>query len=311
MPARNDIHSILIQGSGPIVIGQACEFDYSGTKAVRVLKEVGICVILAHNHPVTIMTDPGFADATCIEALKPNAILPAMGGRTLLNLAVALDKNGILERYDVELSGASEETIDIAEDRQRFHSTMQNLDLDIPRDGFACSSEQTNRILDRFGLRAIIRPASTLCDVGGSVVYNRDEFEERVKWGLSRSPIGEILIVEALIGWKEYELEVMRDLVDQCVVVCSIENMDPLGIHTGDSITVAPQQTLTDKEYQMMSDAVFTVIRALGVETGGSNIQFAFKNGRAYVLEVHPRASRTIPFVSMAIGINWIDIAIP
>ncbi len=323
MPKRDDVKSILVLGSGPIVIGQACEFDYSGTQAVRALKEEGIRVILINSNPATIMTDPSIADATYVEPLecdmveriiereKPDALLPTMGGQTALNLTVNLDESGVLEKHNIKLLGASIESIQLAEDREKFHATMVKTGLDIPVGGFAKSLDEAVEVLEITGLPAIIRPSFTLGGVGGSVVYNREEFEERVSWGLMRSPIGEVLIEEALMGWKEFELEVMRDNSDQCVVICSIENVDPLGVHTGDSITVAPAMTLTDKEYQRMRDAAFKVIRSIGIETGGSNIQFAVnpKNGRMVVIEMNPRVSRSSALASKATGFPIARIA--
>ncbi|MFH1736248.1 MAG: carbamoyl-phosphate synthase large subunit [bacterium] len=323
MPKRNDIQSILILGSGPIVIGQACEFDYSGTQAVKALQEEGIRVILVNSNPATIMTDPALADATYVEPLetdvveriiameKPDAILPTMGGQTGLNLAMNLNSAGILEKYGVKLLGASPEAIELAENRDQFITAMRRIGLNLPKGGYARSLDEAMSIGNETGMPAIIRPSFTLGGVGGSVVFNREEFEERVRWGLSRSPVGEVLIEEALIGWKEFELEVMRDCADQCVVICSIENFDPLGIHTGDSITVAPQQTLTDKEYQVMRDAAFAVIREVGVETGGSNIQFALnpQNGHMVIIEMNPRVSRSSALASKATGFPIARIA--
>ncbi|NQU04836.1 MAG: carbamoyl-phosphate synthase large subunit [Calditrichaeota bacterium] len=323
MPKRENIKSVMVLGSGPIVIGQACEFDYSGTQAVRALKEEGIRVILVNSNPATIMTDPSLADATYIEPLevdmveriiaieKPDCILPTMGGQTALNLAMDLDAKGVLKKYGVRLLGASIRAIRLAENREEFHHTMQRIDLEMPIGGFAKSLPEAISVLEKTGLPAIIRPSFTLGGVGGSIVYNHEEFEERAEWGLARSPIGEVLIEEALMGWKEFELEVMRDNADQCVVVCSIENMDPLGIHTGDSITVAPAMTLTDKEYQTMRDASFAIIREIGVETGGSNIQFAVnpENGRMVVIEMNPRVSRSSALASKATGFPIARIA--
>ncbi|MCB2200201.1 carbamoyl-phosphate synthase large subunit [bacterium] len=323
MPKRTDIQTILVLGSGPIVIGQACEFDYSGTQAIRALKEEGYCVVLVNSNPATIMTDPGLADATYVEALevdmverviereRPDAILPTLGGQTALNLALDLNKAGVLERYGVQLLGASVEAIDLAEDREKFHAAMARIGLDVPRGGFAKTMDEALEVLEQTGMPVIIRPSFTLGGVGGSIVYNREEFEERAHWGLSRSPISEILIEEALFGWKEFELEVMRDNADQCVIICSIENLDPLGVHTGDSITVAPQQTLTDKEYQAMRDASFKVIREVGVETGGSNIQFGVHptTGRMVVIEMNPRVSRSSALASKATGFPIARIA--
>ncbi len=316
MPRNKELHSILVLGSGPIVIGQACEFDYSGTQAVRALKEEGLRVILVNSNPATIMTDPGLADATYIEPLeldileriiereKPEALLPTMGGQTGLNLGIKLAQAGVLSRHHIRLLGASERAIELAENRELFHSAMQRIGLAVPQSGFAKSLDEARQVVEKIGLPLIIRPSFTLGGMGGAVVYNRDELEERIKRGLLLSPIGQIQIEEALLGWKEFELEVMRDHADQCVVICSIENLDPLGIHTGDSITVAPQQTLTDKEYQVMRDAAFAVIREVGVETGGSNIQFAVhpKTGRLVVIEMNPRVSRSSALASKATG---------
>jgi len=313
----------MVLGSGPIVIGQACEFDYSGTQAVRALREEGLKVILVNSNPATIMTDPGLADATYVEALEPDmverviarerpqALLPTMGGQTALNLTMELESKGVFERYGVRLIGANTDAIRLAEDRQEFHAAMARIGLEMPRGGFAHSMEEALSVVEMTGLPAIIRPSFTLGGVGGSVVFNREEFEDRVRWGLSRSPVTQILIEEALIGWKEFELEVMRDHADQCVMICSIENLDPLGVHTGDSITVAPQQTLTDKEYQVMRDAAFLVIREVGVETGGSNIQFAVdpKTGRQVVIEMNPRVSRSSALASKATGFPIARIA--
>jgi carbamoyl-phosphate synthase large subunit len=323
MPRQPDINSVMVIGSGPIIIGQACEFDYSGTQAVRALKEEGLRVILVNSNPATIMTDRDLADVTYIEALeldmveriiakeKPDALLPTMGGQTALNLAVALDEAKILQKHGIRLLGASIDAIQLAENRENFYNAMRAVGLKTPKGGFANTLETAFNVLEKTGLPAIIRPSFTLGGVGGSVVYNREEFEARCNWGMSRSPIREILIEEALIGWKEFELEVMRDQADQCVVICSIENFDPLGIHTGDSITVAPQQTLTDKEYQKMRDAAFKVIRKVGVETGGSNIQFAVhpQNGRMVVIEMNPRVSRSSALASKATGFPIARIA--
>ncbi len=323
MPKRDDIHTVLVLGSGPIVIGQACEFDYSGTQAIRALREEGLRVVLINSNPATVMTDPSLSDATYIEALepdlveriiareKPDALLPTMGGQTALNLALSLADAGVLNRYGVRLLGANRKAIRLAEDREQFHHAMNDIGLNVPIGGFAKSLEEAKTVIELTGLPVIIRPSFTLGGVGGSIVYNLQEFEERVSWGLSSSPVGEIQIEEALIGWKEFELEVMRDHADQCVVVCSIENIDPLGVHTGDSITVAPQQTLTDKEYQRMRDAAFAVIRKIGVETGGSNIQFAVHpdNGKMVVIEMNPRVSRSSALASKATGFPIARIA--
>ncbi len=324
MPTPKDMpKTILVLGSGPIVIGQACEFDYSGTQAIRALREEGIRVVLVNSNPATIMTDPELSDATYIEALepdmverviareRPDALLPTMGGQTALNLTIDLDEAGVLEKYGVRLIGASVKAIQLAEDRRRFHAAMGRIGLEVPRGGLAGSVEEARDILEMTGLPAIIRPSFTLGGVGGAVVYNREEFDQRVTWGISRSPMGEVLIEEALLGWKEFELEVMRDHADQCVVICAIENLDPLGVHTGDSITVAPQQTLTDREYQLMRDAAFAVIREVGVETGGSNIQFALHpgTGRLVVIEMNPRVSRSSALASKATGFPIARIA--
>jgi len=323
MPKNEKIKSIMVLGSGPIVIGQACEFDYSGTQAIRALKEEGIRVILVNSNPATIMTDPSIADATYVEPLeadmieriiereRPDSVLPTMGGQTALNLAMDLDAVGVFQRHGVRLLGASVRSIRMAEDREQFHGAMCRIGLDMPVGGFAKSVDDAKEILEKTKLPAIIRPSFTLGGVGGSVVYNNEEFEKAVSWGLAGSPINEVLIEEALIGWKEFELEVMRDSADQCVVICSIENLDPLGVHTGDSITVAPAMTLTDKEYQQMRDAAFAVIREIGVDTGGSNIQFAVnpKNGRLVVIEMNPRVSRSSALASKATGFPIARIA--
>ncbi len=323
MPARTDITSILIIGSGPIVIGQACEFDYSGTQAVRALKKLGYRVILANSNPATIMTDPEIADATYIEPLtlefleqiiereRPDALLPTMGGQTALNLAKDLYKTGVLEKFNVELIGASFDAIDIAEDRGRFQTTMQSIGLDIPEGDTAGTIEEAEEIATRTGFPVIIRPAYTLGGIGASVAYNIEEFHDLVSLGLRASPVNMVLVEESLVGWKEFELEVMRDHVDNVVVVCSIENFDPLGIHTGDSITVAPAQTLTDKEFQVMRDAAVSVIRAVGVDTGGSNIQFGLhpETGRMVVIEMNPRVSRSSALASKATGFPIAKVA--
>lgn len=316
MPQRKDISSVLILGSGPIVIGQACEFDYSGTQATKALKEKGIRVILVNSNPATIMTDPQMADATYIEPLtvsvlvkiiekeKPDAILPTVGGQTALNLAMALAKEGVLERYGVRLIGAQPEAIRKAEDRELFKKSMEKIAMRIPRSGMAFSLEDAHKIREEIGLPLIIRPAFTLGGTGGGHCTRIEDFEEVVTKGLSASPIGQILVEESVVGWKEYELEVMRDSMDNVVIICSIENVDPMGVHTGDSITVAPQQTLSDKEYQKMRDAAIKIIREIGVETGGSNIQFAVnpKNGDMIVIEMNPRVSRSSALASKATG---------
>jgi carbamoyl-phosphate synthase large subunit len=323
MPKRTDLEKILIIGSGPIIIGQACEFDYSGTQACRALKEEGYRVILVNSNPATIMTDPELADKTYIEPLtsdvvesiiqreRPQALLPTMGGQTSLNLAVELAEKGILERYGVELIGAKLEAIKKAEDRELFKKAIENIGLEVPQGGFARSLDQALELIDLVKYPAIIRPAFTLGGTGGSVAYNVEEFKAHVQWGLDCSPISEVLIEQSVIGWKEFELEVMRDLADNVVIICSIENFDPMGIHTGDSITVAPIQTLTDREYQWMRDAAIQIIREIGVETGGSNIQFAQnpKTGRVVVIEMNPRVSRSSALASKATGFPIAKIA--
>jgi carbamoyl-phosphate synthase large subunit len=323
MPKRRDIHKILIIGSGPIVIGQGCEFDYSGTQACKVLKNAGYKIILVNSNPATIMTDPEMADRTYIEPItpqivekvirkeRPDSLLPTLGGQTGLNTAVALAQAGILKKYNVRLLGANLMAIRKAEERDLFKKTMQQCGLEVPRSGYAKSWEEAKKIVEYIGFPAIIRPSYTLGGTGGNVAYNREEYEKYIHWGLGLSPKGEVLVEESVIGWKEYELEVMRDKKDNCVVVCSIENLDPMGIHTGDSITVAPAQTLTDKEYQIMRDAALKVIRAIGVETGGSNIQFAVNpdTGKLYVIEMNPRVSRSSALASKATGFPIAKIA--
>ena len=323
MPKRTDIKSILIIGAGPIVIGQACEFDYSGTQACRALREEGYRIILINSNPATIMTDPDMADATYVEPVvwevvakiiekeRPDALLPTMGGQTALNCALDLVREGVLEKYHVELIGASQDAIDKAEDRQRFRQAMDKIGLESPRSGFAHSMEEAWVTLDKVGFPAIIRPSFTMGGSGGGIAYNRDEFEEICKRGLELSPTSELLIDESIIGWKEYEFEVVRDKNDNCIIVCSIENIDPMGIHTGDSITVAPAQTLTDKEYQRLRDASLAVLREIGVETGGSNVQFAVNpdNGRVMVIEMNPRVSRSSALASKATGFPIAKVA--
>ena len=323
MPKRIDIKSVLIIGAGPIVIGQACEFDYSGTQACRALREAGYHVILVNSNPATIMTDPDVADATYIEPVhwetiakiikkeKPDALLPTMGGQTGLNCALDLVREGILKKYDVELIGASRESIDKAEDRALFQKAMKKIGLQTPRSGLAHSMEEAWKILGEVGFPAIIRPSFTLGGSGGGIAYNRDEFLEICIRGLELSPTTEILIDESIVGWKEFELEVIRDKKDNCIIVCSIENLDPVGIHTGDSITVAPAQTLTDKEYQQMRDAAIAILREIGVETGGSNVQFAINpdDGRLIVIEMNPRVSRSSALASKATGFPIAKIA--
>src|ERR1700675_1717701 len=285
MPKRTDLRKILIIGSGPIVIGQACEFDYSGTQACKALREEGFEVVLVNSNPATIMTDPETADRTYVEPLtpefvakviereRPQALLPTLGGQTGLNLAVALAEDGTLDRFGVELIGAKLPAIKMAEDRHLFKQAMERIGLALPRSAQVASVEEAREVVRRIGYPAIIRPSFTLGGTGGSVAYNPEEFEDSVRWGLSASPVPTVLVEESVIGWKEFELEVMRDLADNVVIICSIENVDPMGVHTGDSVTVAPAQTLTDKEYQLMRDAAIAIIREIGVETGGSNIQ--------------------------------------
>ena len=323
MPKRADLHKILIIGSGPIVIGQACEFDYSGTQACKALKAEGYQVVLVNSNPATIMTDPGFADRTYIEPLaaeyleaiiareKPDALLPTVGGQTALNLSVELAEKGILDQHNVQLIGASLNAIKMAEDRLWFKDAMRKVGLDVPRSVLVNNVEAALKASDQLGFPIIVRPSFTLGGTGSGVAYNRVEFADTVRWGLQASPVHEVLIEESVIGWKEFELEVMRDHADNAVVVCSIENFDPMGVHTGDSITVAPAQTLTDKEYQRMRDAAFAVIRVVGVETGGSNIQFAVEpeTGRMVVIEMNPRVSRSSALASKATGFPIAKIA--
>jgi carbamoylphosphate synthase large subunit/REP element-mobilizing transposase RayT len=324
MPRNNELKKILLIGSGPIVIGQGCEFDYSGVQACKALREEGYRVVLVNSNPATIMTDPEFADRTYVEPItaevieaiiereKPDAILPTMGGQTALNAAMELNRNGALARHNVKLIGANAQAIAKGEDRQLFKEAMLRIGLDVPRSGIAHSVEDAGKIADAIGsFPLIIRPAFTLGGSGGGIAYNREELAEIAAGGLAISPVNEVLIEESLVGWKEFEMEVMRDRADNCVVVCSIENFDPMGIHTGDSITVAPVQTLTDKEFQMMRDAAFAVIREIGVETGGSNIQFAVnpENGRMVVIEMNPRVSRSSALASKATGFPIAKIA--
>ena len=316
MPKRTDINSILILGAGPIIIGQACEFDYSGTQACQALKEEGYRVILVNSNPATIMTDPALADATYIEPVKwpivekiiqkerPDAILPTMGGQTALNCSLDLNRHGVLKKYDVELIGASCEAIDKAEDRELFDNAMTTIGLETPQHGMAHNMEQAYEALEKVGFPCIIRPSFTLGGTGGGIAYNREEFDDICARGLELSPTNELLIDESLIGWKEFELEVVRDKNDNCIIVCSIENLDAMGVHTGDSITVAPAQTLTDKEYQQLRNAAIAVLREIGVETGGSNVQFAVspQNGRMVIIEMNPRVSRSSALASKATG---------
>ncbi|MFN5750850.1 MAG: carbamoyl-phosphate synthase large subunit, partial [Pseudanabaena sp.] len=317
MPRRNDIQKILLIGAGPIVIGQACEFDYSGTQACKVLRDEGYYVILVNSNPATIMTDPSTADRTYVEPItpevvaqiiekeRPDAILPTMGGQTALNTAVALAKMGVLEKYGVELIGAKLDAIEMAEDRKLFKEAMERIGVAMCPSGLATTMEESRVIAQSIGTYPlIIRPAFTLGGTGGGIAYNQEEFEEICASGLEASPVSQILIERSLIGWKEYELEVMRDLADNVVIICSIENIDPMGIHTGDSITVAPAQTLTDKEYQRLRDYAIKIIREIGVETGGSNIQFSInpENGEVVVIEMNPRVSRSSALASKATG---------
>src|SRR6187401_348749 len=323
MPKRTDLKRILVIGSGPIVIGQACEFDYSGTQACKALRAEGLEVILINSNPATIMTDPEMADRTYVEPLtpemaeaiiakeRPDAVLPTVGGQTALNLAIELHERGILEKYNVKLIGASIDAIKVAEDRLLFRNAMQEIGVEVPRSGVAKSLEEALAIVEDTGFPAIIRPSFTLGGVGGGIAYNVEAFRELAGRGIDLSPVHEILIEESVIGWKEYELEVMRDVADNFVVICSIENIDPMGVHTGDSITVAPALTLTDKEYQRMRDIARRIIRRVGVETGGSNIQFAInpENGRIVVIEMNPRVSRSSALASKATGFPIAKIA--
>ncbi len=323
MPKRTDIESILIIGAGPIIIGQACEFDYSGTQACKALKEDGYRIILVNSNPATIMTDPELADATYIEPItpefvekiiekeRPDAILPTMGGQTGLNTALALDKNGVLEKYGCELIGADQNAIAKAEDRKLFDTAMKKIGLELPRADVAHNLDEAKAVLEMVGLPAIIRPSFTMGGTGGGIAYNKEEFFHIVERGLDASPTNEVLIDESLIGWKEYEMEVVRDKADNAIIVCSIENVDPMGVHTGDSITVAPALTLTDKEYQIMRNASIAVLREIGVETGGSNVQFAVnpEDGRLVVIEMNPRVSRSSALASKATGFPIAKVA--
>ena len=334
MPRRADIHSVLIIGAGPIIIGQACEFDYSGTQACKALKEEGYRVVLVNSNPSTIMTDPEFADRTYIEPITAECVekiiarevaelkragangklvlLPTLGGQTALNTAMALKKRGTLDKFGIEMIGANAAAIRRGEDRQVFKDLMISIGLDVPISGTAHQVEEARAVAEKIGrYPLIIRPAYTLGGTGGGIAYNREDFDEIAKRGLEFSPVSEILVEESLLGWKEFEMEIMRDRADNCVVICSIENFDPMGVHTGDSITVAPIQTLTDKEFQIMRDASFAVIRAVGVETGGSNIQFAVNpdNGRMVIIEMNPRVSRSSALASKATGFPIAKIA--
>lgn len=323
MPKRNDLKTILIIGAGPIVIGQACEFDYSGAQACKALREEGYRVVLVNSNPATIMTDPEMADATYIEPIhwevvekiiakeRPCAVLPTMGGQTALNCALELEEKGVLAKYNVEMIGATADAIDKAEDRSRFDAAMKKIGLECPRAGIAHSMEEAYGVLDEVGFPCIIRPSFTMGGTGGGIAYNKEEFDEICSNGLDLSPTNELLIDESLIGWKEYEMEVVRDKNDNCIIVCSIENFDPMGIHTGDSITVAPAQTLTDKEYQLMRNASLAVLREIGVETGGSNVQFGINpaDGRMVLIEMNPRVSRSSALASKATGFPIAKIA--
>src|SRR4030088_296910 len=324
MPRNNELRKILLIGSGPIVIGQGCDVDYSGVQACKAPREEGYEIVLVNSNPATIMSDPTLADRTYIEPItpevieaimereKPDAILPTMGGQTALNAAMELNRNGALARHNVKLIGANAQAIAKGEDRQLFKEAMLRIGLDVPRSGIAHSIADASHVADTIGkFPLIIRPAFTLGGSGGGIAYNRDELDEIVERGLDLSPVTEVLIEESLVGWKEFEMEVMRDCADNCVVVCSIENFDPMGVHTGDSITVAPAQTLTDREYQIMRDASFAVIREIGVETGGSNIQFAVNpdNGRMVIIEMNPRVSRSSALASKATGFPIAKIA--
>ena len=323
MPKRTDIQSILIIGAGPIVIGQACEFDYSGAQACKALKEEGYRVVLVNSNPATIMTDPETADAVYIEPVnwrtveriiakeRPNALLPTMGGQTALNCALDLVREGVLEKYGVELIAASREAIDMAEDRERFRNAMREIGLESPRSRIAHSMEEALAVQAEIGFPTVIRPSFTLGGSGGGIAYNREEFVEIVERGLDASPTSEVLLEESVLGWKEYEMEVVRDRNDNCIIICSIENLDPMGVHTGDSITVAPAQTLTDKEYQRMRNASIAVLRKIGVECGGSNVQFALNpdDGRMLIIEMNPRVSRSSALASKATGFPIAKIA--
>ena len=323
MPKRTDISSILIIGAGPIVIGQACEFDYSGTQACKALKEEGYRVVLVNSNPATIMTDPDLADATYIEPItpdivakiiekeRPDALLPTMGGQTALNTALSLKKMGVLDKFNVKMIGATAEAIDKAEDRKLFRDAMKKIGLATPRSHQIKTLIQALEALDDIGLPAIIRPSFTLGGTGGGIAYNKAEFIEIVERGIDASPTSEVLIEESVLGWKEFEMEVVRDKKDNCIIVCSIENVDPMGVHTGDSITVAPALTLTDKEYQIMRNASIAVLREIGVETGGSNVQFAVNpaDGRLVVIEMNPRVSRSSALASKATGFPIAKVA--
>src|SRR5271166_3742338 len=323
MPKRKDIQKILIIGSGPIIIGQACEFDYSGAQACKALRAEGYEVVLVNSNPATIMTDPELAHRTYIEPLtkeyleaiiareRPDALLPTVGGQTALNLAVELSESGVLEKYKVEMIGASLRAIKVAEDRLWFKDACKKLGLEVPNSALVNNAQDALRLCDLLGFPLVIRPSFTMGGAGGSIAYNKEEFGEAINHALDMSPVHEALVEESVLGWKEFELEVMRDKKDNFVVICSIENFDPMGVHTGDSITVAPAQTLTDKEYQRMRDAAAAIIREVGVETGGSNIQFAIEptTGRMTVIEMNPRVSRSSALASKATGFPIAKIA--
>jgi len=323
VPKRTDIHTILVIGSGPIVIGQACEFDYSGTQACKALREEGYRVVLVNSNPATIMTDPETADRTYIEPMtveslekiiardEPDALLPTIGGQTALNLAIALHDAGVLAKYGVELIGANIDAINKAEDRELFRAAMEKIGLQVPRSGYVRSVAEARALLPDVGLPAIIRPSFTMGGAGAGIAYTDEEFDRLVDWGLQQSPRHTILLEQSVLGWKEFELEVMRDTADNVVIICSIENFDPMGVHTGDSITVAPAQTLTDKEYQEMRTAALAIIREIGVDTGGSNIQFAVNpaDGTMTIIEMNPRVSRSSALASKATGFPIAKIA--
>ena len=323
MPKRTDIKRILVIGSGPIVIGQACEFDYSGAQACKALRDEGYRVVLVNSNPATIMTDPNMADAVYIEPIhwstvahiiareRPDALLPTMGGQTALNCALDLADNGVLEKYGVELIGAKRDAIRMAEDRELFRVAMQEIGLECPKAEVAHTLEEALDIQTRVGYPTIIRPSFTLGGSGGGIAYNREELIEIVNRGLELSPTTEVLVEESVLGWKEFEMEVVRDKADNCIIVCSIENLDPMGVHTGDSITVAPAQTLTDKEYQRLRDASIAVLRKIGVDTGGSNVQFGISptTGRVVVIEMNPRVSRSSALASKATGFPIAKVA--
>ncbi len=323
MPKRQDLKSILIIGAGPIVIGQACEFDYSGAQACKALREEGYRVILVNSNPATIMTDPQMADATYIEPIewrtvekiieieKPDALLPTMGGQTALNCALDLERHGVLKKHGVEMIGAKKEAIDKAEDRDLFREAMLKIGLDMPKAAVAHNLEDAHKIQEEVGFPTVIRPSFTMGGSGGGIAFNKEEFVEICERGLDLSPTNELLVEESILGWKEFEMEVVRDTKDNCIIICSIENFDPMGIHTGDSITVAPAQTLTDKEYQVMRNASLAVLREIGVDTGGSNVQFAVnpENGRLTIIEMNPRVSRSSALASKATGFPIAKVA--